>query len=77
MGELDAFAAAVGRGTAPPAPAPVLSAVTVLGAGPDARLIAALALAAGKDVTLFSAYGAEIEALAGGIALRGAGPVGS
>ena len=37
--------------------------VAVLGGGPDARLIAALCLAEGAEVTLFSAYGAELEAL--------------
>lgn len=51
----------------------------VLGGGADARLIAALALAEGKDVTLFSAYGAELRHLCAGsgIGLRGAGPVGT
>ncbi len=53
--------------------------VAVLGGGHDARLFAALSLAAGADVTLFSAYGKELEAIrsASGIALRGAGPVGT
>lgn len=51
--------------------------VAVLGGGTDGALIAALALAEGCAVTLFTAYGAERQALAGGIALRGAGPVGS
>ena len=52
--------------------------ITVLGGGADARLIAALCLAEGASVTLFSAYGEELSALRGGsIALRGAGPVGS
>ncbi len=53
--------------------------VAVLGGGDDARLFAALCLAQGADVTLFSAYGRELEALrsASGIVLRGAGPVGS
>ena len=54
-----------------------LDRVAVLGGGPDARLIAALCLSEGADVRLFSAYGKELEAMAGGIALRGAGPVGS
>jgi hypothetical protein len=51
----------------------------VLGGGADARLLAALALAEGAEVTLFSAYGAELSALrqGSGIALRGAGPVGT
>lgn len=70
-------ASALGR-TAAPEPAP-LSKVAVLGGGPDARLIAALALAGGGEVTLFSAYGRELELLraSSGIGLRGAGPVGS
>jgi len=51
----------------------------VLGGGADARLLAALCLAEGAEVTLFSAYGSELDALrqGSGIALRGAGPVGS
>lgn len=50
----------------------------VLGGGADARLLAALCLAEGAEVTLFSAYGAELDALrsASGIGLLGAGPVG-
>lgn len=62
------------------APKPLdLSRVAVLGGGSDARLLAALCLSEGADVTLFSAYGAELEAMraGSGIALRGAGPVGS
>jgi len=41
-------------------------------------MLAAIALAESAEVTLFSAYGAEIDALrdAGGIALRDAGPLG-
>ena len=51
----------------------------VLGGGADARLLAALCLAEEREVTLFSAYGAELSAMrrASGIALRGAGPVGT
>ncbi|MFC6582488.1 hypothetical protein [Sulfitobacter aestuariivivens] len=58
---------------------PPLSRVAVLGGGADARLIAALSLAAGCDVTLFSAYGRELELMraSSGIALRDAGPIGS
>ncbi len=61
------------------AEAPRLTRIAVLGGGADARLIAALSLAEGCDVTLFSAYGKELELLrsSSGIALRGAGPVGS
>ena len=53
--------------------------VTVLGGGGDALMLSALCLAAGAEVTLFSAYGAELDALrtGHGIALRGAGPVGN
>ena len=54
-----------------------LDRVAVLGGGPDARLIAALCLSEGAEVRLFSAYGKELDSMAGGIALRGAGPVGS
>ncbi len=70
--------AAQGRSTAPSA-VPALGKVTVLGGGPDARLLAALCLAEGAEVTLFSAYGAEIEAMAaaGGVSIRGQGPVGT
>ena len=53
--------------------------VAILGGGVDARLYAALCLAEGAEVALFSAYGAELEAMrsASGISLRGAGPIGS
>ena len=56
-----------------------LSKVAVLGGGPDACLLAALCLAENAEVTLFSAYGAELNQLrqSGGISLRGVGPVGS
>lgn len=62
-----------------PATAPVYSRVAVLGGSEDARLIAALCLAEGAEVTLFSAYGAELDAMraSSGISLRGAGPVGT
>ncbi|MCC6002177.1 MAG: hypothetical protein JJU19_15155 [Pararhodobacter sp.] len=53
--------------------------VAVLGAAPDGQMYAALALAGGAEVRLFSAYGAELAAIraAGSITLRGEGPVGS
>lgn len=53
--------------------------VTVLGGGAEARMIAALALAEGMEVTLFSAYAAELNAIrtAGSVTLRGEGPIGS
>lgn len=78
--EFEDFARTVSssRIDAAPASAP-LSQVAVLGGGADARLLAALCLAEGCEVTLFSAYGRELEMLraSSGIALRGAGPVGS
>lgn len=78
--EFEAFAAALAeRGAAPAPPAPAFERVTVLGGGPEGRLLAALCLAEGAEVTLFSAYGAELSAIrnAGGVTLRGAGPVGT
>ena len=62
-----------------PSSVPSFGRVAVLGGGADARLLAALCLSEGCDVALFSAYGAELEALraSSGVALRGAGPVGS
>lgn len=74
------FAEAASRSAGAPVSAqPALDRVCVLGGGPDARLLAALCLSEGADVTLFSAYGAELDAMraASGIALRGAGPVGT
>lgn len=75
------FADAVARQDRPvvPATAGGVSGVAVLGGGADARLIAALCLAEGVEVSLFSAYGKELDELraAGGITLRGAGPVGT
>lgn len=59
--------------------ASALSRIAVLGGGPDACLLASLCLSENADVTLFSAYGAELNQLrqSGGISLRGAGPVGT
>ena len=74
------FADAMARPTKPaPMTARVFQRIAVLGGGTDARLLAALALSEGADVSLFSAYGSELQALrsGGGISLRGAGPVGS
>lgn len=58
---------------------PAVENVTVLGGGSDARALACQCLSAGADVTLFSAYGAELQPLsaAGAITVRGAGPVGT
>ena len=78
--EFEDFARAASRSGGNAAPEPArLSSVAVLGGGPDARLLAALALSEGCEVTLFSAYGQELDLLraASGIGLRGAGPVGS
>ena len=62
-----------------PTAVPPLTKVAVLGGGADARLIAALCLAAETEVKLFSAYSTELELLrnSSGISLRGAGPVGT
>jgi len=53
--------------------------VCILGGGIEGRVLASLTLAENMDVTLFSAYGAELEALrsAGSITLRGEGPIGT
>ena len=78
--ELEAFAEAMAKRPAPLAPiARAFERVTVLGGGPEGRLLACLCLAEGAEVTLFSAYGAELAAIraAGGTTLRGAGPVGT
>lgn len=79
-GEFEAFTLAASQRprATPAAPAP-LGRIAVLGGGGDARLIAALSLAAGLEVTLFSAYGNELELMrsSSGIGLRGAGPVGT
>ena len=60
-------------------PLPSVQKVTVLGGGPDARALACQCLSEGANVTLFSAYGAELAPLrtAGSITVRGAGPVGT
>ena len=71
--------ARAGRAGASMTPARALTRVAVLGGGGEGRLLSALCLAEGAEVTLFSAYGAELEALraSSGITLRGAGPVGT
>ena len=73
----EAAARPAGAGSA--VAAPRFERVAVLGGGVDARLIAALSVSEGAEVTLFSAYGQELDAMraGSGIALRGAGPVGS
>ncbi len=74
-----AEAASRQRESASPAAVPEYSRVALLGGGEDARLIAALCLSEGAQVTLFSAYGAELEAMraSSGISVRGSGPVGT
>lgn len=72
-----ADAMAAPKSGATPGAAPDLNKVAILGGGDDARLLAALCLAEAAEVTLFSAYGKELEALKSGVALRGAGPVGA
>lgn len=81
-GGFEDFTEAVAKasgGTRITAPAPELSRVAVLGGGVEGRLLAALCLAEGADVTLFSAYGAEVEMLraSSGVTIRGDGPIGS
>ena len=82
-GEFTDFTRAIERGnTGTQSRGPAIEALTrvaVLGGGPDACLLSALCLAEGAEVTLFSAYGAELNQLrqSGGISLRGVGPVGS
>ena len=58
---------------------PDVQKVTVLGAGIEAQAIACHCLSEGADVLMFSAYRAELEPLrqAGGISVRGEGPVGN
>lgn len=58
---------------------PDVQKVTVLGAGTEAQAIACHCLSEGADVLMFSAYRAELEPLrqAGGISVRGEGPVGN
>lgn len=75
---VEAVASRGGSGTSGP-DVPGFDRVTVLGGGVDARLLACLCLAAGAEVTMFSAYGSELDALraAGGITLRGEGPSGT
>jgi len=82
MSGIEDFAQALTRSAPRPAPPPggrPAATVAVLGAAPDGQMYAALALAAGAEVRLFSAYGAELAGLrkSGAITLRGEGPVGS
>lgn len=79
-GHFEDFAEAVARQARPAlVSAHEVRRITVLGGGADARMLAALALAESFEVTLFSAYGEEMDAIraAGVIALRDAGPLGT
>ena len=64
-GEFAAFTEAVSKSSTATEPSviPALSRVAVLGGGADARLLSALCLAQEAQVTLFSAYGHELELL--------------
>ena len=80
--EFEEFTTALERSTRHDSAAgsqPEFSRVTVLGGGTEGRLLAALSLAQNRSVTLFSAYGTELNALraAGGITLQGDGPIGT
>ncbi len=80
-GHFSDFAETIASRQARPAPVtvPTFRRVTVLGGGVEARMLAAIALSQGAEVTLFSAYGAEIDAMrsAGSVAIRDAGPLGA
>ena len=78
--EFKAFADSLEASASAPEPAPAaFERVTLLGAGPEGRLLACLFLAEGAEVVLYSPYASELESIrrAGGITLRGAGPVGT
>jgi len=80
-GHFSDFAEAVAARQVQPAAitVPAYRRITVLGGGIEARMLAALCLAEGAGVTLFSAYGSEIGAMrtAGTVAIQGAGPLGA
>ena len=80
-GEFEQFAAVVSQ-SVPNQPLSELKQfkrVTILGGGTEACMLAALCLAEEAEVTLFSAYGKELDAIRtrGSITLRGEGPIGS
>ncbi len=82
VSDFERFTQAVEQGSGAKKPTPQAAsytAVTVLGGGADGRLLAALLLAEGFSVTLFSAYGADMGTIrsTGGITLRGDGPAGT
>jgi opine dehydrogenase len=73
---LDAMAR---REQQPAPPQPAIASVAVLGAGPTGQLLAAEALAAGREVRMHSAFGRELTELRarGGITVRGRHLVGT
>ena len=78
--EFQAFVDTFARQETAPAPAAsVFDRVTVVGGGPEGRVLAGLCLAEGAEVTLCPASAVERSALrdAGGVTLRGAGPAGT
>jgi len=78
--EFQAAVSTIGAGTAqPPTTVPNAHIVAVLGSCPHALALAAAFLAAGSRVRLFSTSSADLDALsaAGGITVRGDGPVGT
>lgn len=80
-GHFSEFAETVSARQAQPSPVavPMYKKITVLGGSIEARMLAAMTLAEGAEVTLFSAYGTEIDAMrtSGTIAIQGAGPLGA
>lgn len=77
--EFRAVMGAFARPSEPLSGSRAISSVAVLGAGPIGRLIACEALAAGKEVSLYSAFAEELTDLKakGGITVRGAHLVGT
>jgi len=70
--------AALDRRRDPEPNLPIPRRVTVLGAGPDGRALAAWLFSEGVEVTVFTVYQDELAALSSGsITLRGEGPVGT
>ncbi|MCY3879112.1 MAG: hypothetical protein OXF74_08030 [Rhodobacteraceae bacterium] len=78
--EFRQFADKLEAGDETPAPEPrIFSRVAIIGATPEGQLLSCLCLAEGAEVTLYSPYGSELDAIraGGGITLRGTGPVGT
>lgn len=77
--DIQEFTEALGRRAPRPAAPARAERVSILGGGDLAQALAAFCLSEGADVTLFSAYRREMEPLraAGGITIRGEGPVGT